>query len=167
MNNKIILAITFLVMSFNCSLVFAAPDEIYLFRHSEKLTGKNPALSEVGKARANNLVTLFKEHQNIHIFSSNYKRTLQTAAPLQAHFNTKINVYNAGKLSDLKNELLKLKGVVVVIGHSNTTPQLAELLSNEKVPAMSETQFSQYFILNKKRSSNGSEYDVTHHKMSF
>ncbi|WP_350585612.1 histidine phosphatase family protein [Pseudoalteromonas sp. RB2-MNA-CIBAN-0110] len=167
MNNKIILAITFLIMSFNCSLVFAAPDEIYLFRHSEKLTGKNPALSEEGKARANNLVTLFKEHQNIHLFSSNYKRTLQTAAPLQAHFNTKINVYNAGKLSDLKNELLKLKGVVVVIGHSNTTPQLAELLSNEKVPAMSETQFSQYFILNKKPSSNGSEYDVTHHKMSF
>ncbi|WP_165725397.1 histidine phosphatase family protein [Pseudoalteromonas sp. SA25] len=167
MNNKIILAITFLVMSFNCSLVFAAPDEIYLFRHSEKLTGKNPALSEEGKVRANNLVTLFKEHQNIHIFSSNYKRTLQTASPLQAYLNTDINVYNAGELSDLKNELLKLKGVVVVIGHSNTTPQLAELLSNEKVPAMSETQFTQYFILNKKPSSNGSEYDVTHHKMSF
>ncbi|PKG66927.1 MULTISPECIES: SixA phosphatase family protein [Pseudoalteromonas] len=167
MNNKIILAITFLVMSFNCSLAFAAPDEIYLFRHSEKLTGKNPALSEEGKARANNLVTLFKEHQSIHIFSSNYKRTLQTASPLQAYFNTDINVYNAGELSDLKNELLKLKGVVVVIGHSNTTPQLAELLSNEKVPAMSETQFTQYFILNKKPSSNGSEYDVTHHKMSF
>ncbi|ATC85815.1 SixA phosphatase family protein [Pseudoalteromonas arctica] len=167
MNNKIILVITFLVMSFNCSLVFAAPDEIYLFRHSEKLTGKNPALSEVGKARANNLVTFFKEYQNIHIFSSNYKRTLQTAAPLQAYFNTDVNVYNAGELSDLKNELLKLKGVVVVIGHSNTTPQLAELLSNEKVPAMSETQFTQYFILNKKPSSNGSEYDVTHHKMSF
>ena len=76
-------------------------------------------------------------------------------------------MYNAGELSDLKNELLKLKGVVVVIGHSNTTPQLAELLSNEKVPAMSETQFTQYFILHKKPSSNGSEYDVTHHKMSF
>ncbi|KAA1154632.1 histidine phosphatase family protein [Pseudoalteromonas sp. FUC4] len=165
--NKIILAVTFLAMSFNCSLVFAAPDEVYLFRHSEKLTGKNPALSEKGKARANNLVTLFKEYQNIHLFSSNYKRTLQTAAPLQAHFNTKINVYNAGELSDLKNELLKLKGVVVVIGHSNTTPQLAELLSNEKVPAMSETQFTQYFILHNKPTNNGTDYDVTHHTMSF
>ncbi|KDC53372.1 SixA phosphatase family protein [Pseudoalteromonas sp. S3431] len=167
MNNKIILAIIFLVMLFNCSLTFATPDEIYLFRHSEKLAGKNPALSEAGKARANNLVTFFKEYQKIHIFSSNYKRTLQTAAPLQAYFNIDVNVYNAGELSDLKNELLKLKGVVVVIGHSNTTPQLAELLSNEKVPAMSETQFTQYFILNKKPSSTGSEYDVTHHKMSF
>jgi len=68
-------------MSFNCSLVFAEPDEIYFFRHSEKLTGKNSALSEEGKARANNLVTFFKEYQNIHIFSSNYKRTLQTAGP--------------------------------------------------------------------------------------
>ena len=165
--NKIKLVITCLVILSNSSLAFAAPDKIYLFRHSEKLTGKNPALSEEGKARANNLVTFFKEYQNIHIFSSNYKRTLQTAAPLQTYFNTDVNVYNAGELSDLKNELLKLKGVVVVIGHSNTTPQLAELLSNEKVPAMSETQFTQYFILNKKPSSNGSEYDVTHHKMSF
>jgi phosphohistidine phosphatase SixA len=165
--NKIILVITCLVILSNSSLAFAAPDKIYLFRHSEKLTGKNPALSEVGKARANNLVTFFKEYQNIHIFSSNYKRTLQTAAPLQTYFNTDVNVYNAGELSDLKKELLKLKGVVVVIGHSNTTPQLAELLSNEKVSAMSETQFTQYFILNKKPRSNGSEYDLTHHKMSF
>jgi len=167
MKNKIILAITYLVMSFNCSLVFAAPDEIYLFRHSEKLTGKNPALSEEGEARANNLVTLFKSHQNIHLFSSNYNRTLQTAAPLQEHFNTNINIYDAGELNNLKNELLKLEGVVVVIGHSNTTPELAELLSNEKMPAMSETQFTKFFILNKKPSSNGSDYDVTHHKMSF
>ncbi|GAA62124.1 hypothetical protein P20652_4019 [Pseudoalteromonas sp. BSi20652] len=165
--NKKILIISFLIISFNCSLAFAVPDEIYLFRHSEKLTGKNPELSEAGKARANNLVTLFKEYRNIHIFSSNYKRTLQTAAPLQAHFSTDINIYNASQLFDLKIKLLKLNGVVVVIGHSNTTPALAELLLNEKVPAMSEIQFTQYFRLNKKPNGNDTEYDVTHHKMSF
>ncbi|GAB0109696.1 SixA phosphatase family protein [Pseudoalteromonas distincta] len=165
--NKIILAITFLALSFNCSLAFAAPDEVYLFRHSEKLTGKNPALSEEGKARANNLVTLFKEHQNIHLFSSNYKRTLQTAAPLQAHFNTKLNVYNAGELGDLKNELLKLKGVVVVIGHSNTTPQLAELLSNEKELAMSEIEFSHYYKLEKTHNDLFNMYKVRRLSMKF
>jgi len=51
---------------------------------------------------------------------------------MQVGINTGVNVYNAGELSDLKNELLKIKGVVVVIEHSNTTPQLAELLSNKK-----------------------------------
>ena len=86
---------------------------------------------------------------------------------MQAHFNTKLNVYNAGELGDLKNELLKLKGVVVVIGHSNTTPQLAELLSNEKELAMSEIEFSHYYKLEKTHNDLFNMYKVRRLSMKF
>lgn len=169
MKYKIILltGVISLVTLFNSSLVFAVPDEIYLFRHSEKLAGKNPELSDTGKLRASHLVTLFKKYKKIQIYSSKYKRTLQSAAPLSEYFNEKISTYDAGELPAFKKELLKLNGVVVVMGHSNTIPQLATLLSDKKVTPMNESEFSRYFLLSTNANKNKTGYSVVEHKMIF
>ncbi|MBQ4797936.1 histidine phosphatase family protein [Pseudoalteromonas sp. MMG006] len=156
-----------LVTLLNSFLVLVVPDEIYLFRHSEKLAGKNPDLSDAGKLRASHLVTLLKKYKKVHIYSSNYKRTLQSAKPLSEHFNEQISTYDARELPAFKDELLKLNGVVIVIGHSNTTPRLAALLSNETITPMSESEFSRYFLLSKSVNQNTNEYSVAEHKMNF
>ena len=67
----------------------------------------------------------------------------------------------------LKKELLKLNGVVVVMGHSNTTPQLATLLSDKKVTPMNESEFSRYFLLSTNANKNKTGYSVVEHKMIF
>jgi len=155
------------VVLFNSQYVFSAPEKIYLFRHSEKLAGKNPALTQQGYKRAEQLVTLFKQFDKVHVFSSNYKRTLQTAGPLAAHFGSEIKIYNARDLADLKNQIVSLNGVVAVIGHSNTTPELATLLSNEEIEPMSEMQFSRYFLLSKKKHHAEIKYLLKDLEMNF
>ena len=132
-----------------CHPAFSAPEQLYLFRHSEKQTGSNPYLTEQGQARAEHLVSLVKTHPHITLYSSNYNRTLSTAAPLARYFNIKVITYNAADLTTLKNQLLAQDGVVVVIGHSNTTPQLASLLSNQTIENMDEGQYGHYYSLSR------------------
>jgi len=91
--DKRLLILVLLVMVFNSQFVFAAPDKIYLFRHSEKQAGKNPSLTVLGAQRAQYLLQLVKQHKNVQLFSSNYKRTLQTAAPMATYFNTAVKMY--------------------------------------------------------------------------
>ncbi|MBH0056387.1 histidine phosphatase family protein [Pseudoalteromonas sp. SWXJZ94C] len=165
--NKITTLFLVFFTLFSCKFAFASPDEIYLFRHSEKQSGKNPSLTEQGKIRANNLVLLFKKYKNVHVFSSNYNRTLQTAQPLAKHFNTSVNIYNASELTALKSKLFTLDGVVVVIGHSNTTPVFAELLSSEKVSLMAETDFTRYFLLKSNLDKSSNQYSVSELTMDF
>jgi len=152
---------------FKSQYVFSAPEKIYLFRHSEKLAGINPTLTQQGYKRAEQLVTLFKQFDKVHVFSSNYKRTLQTAGPLATHFDSEIKIYNARDLVDLKNQIVSLNGVVAVIGHSNTTPELATLLSNEEIGPMSEMQFSRYFLLSKKKHHAEIKYLLKDLEMNF
>jgi 2,3-bisphosphoglycerate-dependent phosphoglycerate mutase len=148
----LIIATLLINVMFSAS-AYAAPEQIYLFRHGEKQTGSNPALTAQGAARAEHLVTLLQPHAAIELFSSNYIRTLATAAPLAEHFNTAVEVYDARDLVALKAQLLTLQGVVVVIGHSNTTPQLAALLAKSDVALMSEQQYSLYYLLSKQRDT--------------
>lgn len=133
----------------NCQVAFAAPEHIYLFRHSEKQAGENPYLTDKGQARADHLVSILKAHPHITLYSSNYNRTKSTAAPLAEHFNINPHIYNASDLATLKNQLLNHQGVVVVIGHSNTTPQLASLLSEQTIETMDEKDFSHFYLVSK------------------
>lgn len=168
--DKRLLIMVLLVMVFNSQFVFAAPDKIYLFRHSEKQAGKNPSLTVLGAQRAQYLLQLVKQHKNVQLFSSNYKRTLQTAAPMATYFNTAVKMYDAGDLASFKSNLLKLQGVVIVVGHSNTTPELTALLSNGGINAMSENEFSRYYILDKIRDKTPKEapqYRVSELTMDF
>ncbi|WMS95317.1 histidine phosphatase family protein [Pseudoalteromonas sp. HL-AS2] len=168
--DKRLLILALLVMVFNSQFVFAAPDKIYLFRHSEKQAGKNPSLTVLGAQRAQYLVQLIKQHKNVQLFSSNYKRTLQTAAPMAAYLSTTVKMYDAADLASLESKLLKLQGVVIVVGHSNTTPELTALLSKGTVSAMSEDEFSRYYILDKirdKAPKDAPQYRVSELTMDF
>ncbi|MBE0421709.1 SixA phosphatase family protein [Pseudoalteromonas nigrifaciens] len=168
--DKRLLILVLLVMVFNSQFVFAAPDKIYLFRHSEKQAGKTPSLTVLGAQRAQYLLQLVKQHKNVQLFSSNYKRTLQTAAPMATYFNTAVKMYDAGDLASFKSNLLKLQGVVIVVGHSNTTPELTALLSNGGINAMSEDEFSRYYILDKirdKTPKDAPQYRVSELTMDF
>lgn len=153
-----------MALLFVCQPAFSAPEQVYLFRHSEKQTGKNPFLTAQGQARAEHLVSLVNTHPNMTLYSSNYNRTLNTAAPLAAYFNIKVQVYDAADLVALKKQLLAQNGVVVVIGHSNTTPQLASLLSNQVIDSMDESQYGHYYLVSKLENNS---YEVKALTMDF
>lgn len=114
-----------------------------LVRHAEKevnaatmqggVATKDPELSEVGKARALRLADMLQRQEIAAIYSTNYKRTLHTVKPLSEKLNIPVQIYEPFKEEALNIMLEKYKGkAIVVVGHSNNIPAIANFLLGEK-----------------------------------
>lgn len=115
---------------------------IYLTRHAEKSSEmKNPTLTECGTARAKLLAKMLSKAKIQAIYSTSYQRTLQTAKPLANLHKMPIKNYNPKHLEQLAMHLKRNKTNTLVVGHSNTTPQLASLLSKQQVPPLTEQDY--------------------------
>ncbi|MEI4550925.1 phosphoglycerate mutase family protein [Pseudoalteromonas spongiae] len=136
----------FLIITLFSSATFALPDTLFLLRHAEKRDDINPNLSEAGKARAEHLVSMLKDKEIKHIFSTNYNRTLETVKPLSQKLGIVVTHYNPRQLTALVKQLKTLKGNTVIVGHSNTTPQLVRLLTDHDV-TINEDQFDKLFVI--------------------
>ena len=107
-----------------------------LIRHAEKAVDgtSDPGLTEEGVARANNILSMFLQTEITAIYSTNYKRTKSTVAPLAEAKKIEIAIYDPKDLKGFSLKLLKDNsgGTIVISGHSNTTPTLANLLLDEE-----------------------------------
>jgi phosphohistidine phosphatase SixA len=131
-----------------------AETTVYLARHAEKMTsGDNPELTTVGHSRANNIAQQLLNVGITHIFSTDYKRTIQTATPLAEKLNLEIQSYNPMQLAVFAQQLKAIKGKILVIGHSNTTPELTELLSGQRIKKIDDNEYNDLFqvIINQKK----------------
>ena len=109
----------------------------YFFRHAEKdrtdLTNKNPSLTTQGLERARKWAVFFKDKKIDAVYSTKYKRTLQTALPIAKEQNLEIINYTP-KLLISEKFIANNKGKnIVIVGHSNTTPELVNTLLGEKI----------------------------------
>ncbi|MCQ8877311.1 histidine phosphatase family protein [Pseudoalteromonas shioyasakiensis] len=152
-----------LVIVFCSTLVYATPDNIYLFRHSEKGEGENPHLTTAGEQRAKRLPTLIADTPTVTLYSTNYNRTLESAGELAKHFAVEINIYDPRDLVAFKRQVLQQEGTVIVIGHSNTSVQLAAIISEGTVRKMPESEFLRYFLLQR----TGKSYHLSDLRMNF
>jgi phosphohistidine phosphatase SixA len=107
---------------------------IYLVRHAEKIVDgtKDPALTLCGKERAQALAGIFSSIDLSRIYSSDYRRTRETAQPTAIQQRIEIEIYDPAKLADLAIVLRAIKRDVLVVGHSDTTATLAGLLINDE-----------------------------------
>ena len=108
----------------------------YLLRHAEKdrsdPSNKNPELTEEGVLRARNWATYFENIKIDQIFSTDYSRTKQTAAYTASQKQVMVESYDPNSLyNDDFRELTKGNNVLIV-GHSNTTPQFVNAIIGEK-----------------------------------
>lgn len=105
-----------------------------LVRHAEKENDgtRDPELSSAGKERAIKLAELFAKANINGIYSTPYKRTRSTAVPLAKAKSLDIQDYEGKKLEDIDQMLKAHKGgIVLVVGHSNTIPTIANYLTGE------------------------------------
>ena len=123
--------------------------EIYLVRHAEKLvtTDKNPELTKAGVIRAKQLAEFLVDKNISKIFSTDYKRTIQTAAPLAKQLNLKIHSYDPRQLKTFSEAALKESGNLLIVGHSNTTPMLVHLLGGNAHGAIDESEYDRLYKL--------------------
>lgn len=137
MRFNLIILLIIVLLSF-----MAAADTMYLVRHAEKLAdGKDPALTVCGQARADALATSLAGVKLAAIYATPYRRTQQTAAAVSKQQQLDITQYDPRQpavfLAQLKAQTLP----VLVVGHSNTVPQLVELLSGIAMAPLTEQDY--------------------------
>jgi phosphohistidine phosphatase SixA len=97
---------------------------IYVVRHGEKVSPSGDvALSGDGLQRAETLKDSLMNKKITAVYSTNFKRTQQTAGPTATHFGKPIITYNNG--DSLMQVLVNKKNArTLVTGHSNTVPNM-------------------------------------------
>jgi len=124
----------------------------YLIRHAEKRRSnpndKNPELTNAGLKRAQKWSNTFKDIAFDAVYSTNYKRTLMTAQPTANAKNLEIQTYQPNNM-DMDAFFKATKGKqVLVVGHSNTTPFMANALVGEmKYQNMDDTNNAGLYIV--------------------
>jgi|TARA_B100000214_G_scaffold168953_1_gene121370 2,3-bisphosphoglycerate-dependent phosphoglycerate mutase len=124
-------------------LVFSIPENdcstFYLIRHAEKVrtnkSDSDPALNEKGIIRAMNWKEYFIDKDISKIYSTNYKRTIETVKPIQEATGLATILYSPSSI-DYKDFISSNKGeIVLIVGHSNTIPNFVNELINDQVYA--------------------------------
>lgn len=107
----------------------------YLIRHAEKDRSnpdeRNPKLAPAGIARAQNWAQYFDNIAIDQIFSTDYSRTMQTAAYTAAQKQIDIQSYDPTDLYNDEFKTLTEGQNVLIVGHSNTTPQFVNAIIGE------------------------------------
>ena len=120
---------------------FSIPEDhcstFYLIRHAEKVrtnkTDRDPALNKKGIIRALNWKDYFIDKDISKIYSTNYKRTLETVKPIEEAIGLTAILYSPSSI-DYKNFISSNKDeIVLVVGHSNTIPDFVNELINDQV----------------------------------
>ncbi len=155
--SRLLCSIALIFAALAPSLASAEAKFIYLTRHAEKsATGTDPALTPEGITRAQNIAATLKKAGITGIYSTNTVRTKQTAQPLSTMLNVPVQTYDDTQLAAFAQQLRALPGNTVVVGHTNTTPELIRLLGGDVIPAMAETEFDRLYQV-----AIGQDGDVT------
>jgi broad specificity phosphatase PhoE len=122
-----------------------------LVRHAEKAgSDRLSGLTLAGKERAERLATHLADAPVKAVYSTDYTRTKATAQPTASNHQLDVQLYMSDQLDSL-SQALKVRhkeGVVLLVGHSNTTPALANsLIGEEKFLPIDETDYSQMYIV--------------------
>ena len=130
----------------------AAQPTIFVVRHAEKAdagTGdpNDPDLSEVGQARAAALATVLKDAKIKFVYATEFKRTQATAKPTAEAAGVEVTVMPGKETAALVAKLRKAKGNVLVVGHSNTIPDIVKALGLPKPAAIGDGDYDNLFIV--------------------
>jgi broad specificity phosphatase PhoE len=129
-----------------------AVSTFYFIRHAEKDRSNSdnidPELTQKGLGRAMHWAEILNNVSLDAIYTTDYERTAMTAAPAAVKQDITVSYYDP---SDIKIEQFKsdnLGNNVLVVGHSNTTPDFVnKMLGEEKYDSMDDNDNGSLFIV--------------------
>jgi phosphohistidine phosphatase SixA len=126
----------------------AEPSMIYLVRHGEKAAeGKDPDLTPQGRQRARNIAAMLGKTGVAHVFSTPTNRTRQTAEPLAQQNGLQVQLYDPRTPQALVSRVKSLNGAVLVVGHSNTLPELVKLFGGQPGADVADNEYDRLYQL--------------------
>jgi len=140
--------ILFMLSLHLCMIATAQKTTVWIVRHAEKDTAyvnrQDPDLTATGQQRALDLAAYLQKENIIKVFSTDTKRTKQTAK----HVKAPLEIYNPKNLTGLLevfNQQVKGKSVLIV-GHSNTVLETIEALGGKRpVPLLTDDDYDYIF----------------------
>jgi len=133
-----------------------AQHTVFLVRHAERADtspgtsptmAADPDLSEAGRARAESLASALKDAHITAIYVTQFKRTQQTAAPLAKALGLTVKIVTSKDTADLIKQLKAAKGNVLVVGHSNSVPDVITGLGVTTPVAIGDDEFDNMFLV--------------------
>lgn len=153
MQISIVLALLVAVLSASPA---AAQPTIVLVRHAERADtaqgtsptmAADPDLSAAGRARADSLATALKDAKITAVYATEFKRTQQTAGPLAKALGLTVTIVTSKNEPELIDRLKKSKGNVLVVGHSNTVPEILKALGVTAPVTIGDNDFDNMFLV--------------------
>lgn len=149
-----------LVLSLLLVGIFAAPaaaqNTVFVVRHAERadagasaspMMASDPDLSGTGRARAESLAGMLKDAGITAIFTTEYKRTQQTAAPLAKALGIQVTTVSSRDLPALIDKVKSSSGNVLVVGHSNTVGEVVSGLGVKDPVKVGDNDYDNLFVV--------------------
>ena len=123
------------------------PKQIFVIRHLQKGTGDDPSLSAEGAANAARLAEVLVDKRISAIFATPTRRAMETAEPLARKLNLVIQPYQARDFASLAAAVAKAPGPVLIVGHSNTVPDIVAYLGAPRPVSLTEADYGTVFVV--------------------
>lgn len=131
-----------------------ATHPVYVMRHLNTPAGEpDPDLLPEGRAAAIALADLMETDQfqgarrPVAIYVSDYKRTRETAAPTAARLALNVTVYDPRDTAGLLARVRAESGPVLIIGHSNTVPDIIAALGGARPAPLVHEDFGDLWVV--------------------
>jgi broad specificity phosphatase PhoE len=116
--------------------------DFYVMRHLHTPEGAaDPDLTPEGQRHAQLLADWFTGEPPAVIFVSDTKRARQTAAPLAAKLGLTPVVYDPRNTPGLIAEIVKSPNPALIVGHSNTVPDIVAALGGARPAPLTHGDF--------------------------
>lgn len=165
----LLVGIVLLVVARLIVVHLAEPTTFVLVRHAEKSLEPvdDPLLTAAGEARALRLANMLGEPGEqsgpgrsvgaspVAVYASDTRRAQLTAGPLAERLGLQVARTPSGDPPEVVRELLRRHrgNTVVVVGHSNTVPELVAALTGGRTgPALAEDDFGSMFVVTVNRA---------------
>jgi phosphohistidine phosphatase SixA len=134
----------------------AAQPVVFLVRHAEradagmaaaKTPGADPDLSGAGLARANSLAAMLRDARITAVLTTEFKRTQQTGDPVAKAAGIPITAIDSKDTAGLVKKIKSSPGNVLVVGHSNTLPEIMKGLGVTEPVVIAEDEFDALFVV--------------------
>ena len=138
----------FLLILVSVSAASAEP-VVVIVCHGERAAngGSDPDLSSAGRARADALSRILKDSGITAIFTTEFKRTQETAAPTATSTHMAPTVVPAKDTAALVAKLHQLSGNALVVGHGDTIPNIIKALGIDVPINIPDADYSELLIV--------------------
>lgn len=129
-------------------LAACAAPHYYVMRHLQKAGGPDPGLTAEGQRNAEALHDFLKPHPPRAIYVSRFRRARETAAPIAARLGLTPVEYDPADTPRLIARVRREPNrPVLIVGHSDTAPDIVAGLGGVELRPMRESEFGQVWLV--------------------